>query len=82
VEWLRVDRTTMVAVVDELERQELVVRRRLASDRRGYARELTSAGAALLARGREVIAEAETRALGALTVAERRRLHALLARLV
>jgi DNA-binding MarR family transcriptional regulator len=81
-EWLRVDRTTMVALVDELERQTLVTRRRLPSDRRAYALELTTAGTALLARAREVMAAADTATLAALSAAERRQLHALLARLV
>ncbi len=81
-EWLRVDRTTMVAVVDDLERQGLVVRRRQATDRRAYALELTPAGTALLAQAREVIGAAEARALAALAAPERAQLHALLERLV
>jgi DNA-binding MarR family transcriptional regulator len=81
-EWLRVDRTTMVAVIDDLERHGLVLRRRLPRDRRAYALELTADGEAMLTRGREVISAAETRALAGLSAAERRQLHALLERLV
>ena len=72
----------MVALIDELERQDLVARRRLPSDRRAYALELTPAGATLLARAGEVMAAAEAETLAALSAAERQRLHALLERLV
>src|SRR5689334_2658012 len=81
-EWRRVDRTTMVALVDDLEQQGLVTRRRVPSDRRAYALELTPAGTALLARAREVMAATDTETLAALCAAERRQLHALLERLV
>jgi DNA-binding MarR family transcriptional regulator len=72
----------MVGIVDDLERLGLVMRRRLPSDRRAYALELTPAGGTMLARGREMIAAAEARALAALSASERRQLHDLLERLV
>lgn len=79
-EWLRVDRTTMIALVDDLEQLGLAARRRLSTDRRAYALELTPAGERLLADGRAVIAAAEEQTLAALSAAERRHLHALLQR--
>jgi DNA-binding MarR family transcriptional regulator len=69
-----IDRTTMVAVVDELERLGAVRRRRDERDRRAYALELTPAGRRLLERGREVLAGAEERFLTPLPLEERQRL--------
>jgi DNA-binding MarR family transcriptional regulator len=77
-----IDRTTMVAIVDELERAHAVRRRRDPSDRRAYALELTLEGERLLERGRVAIREAEERFLEPLTTAERRALMAALRKAV
>ena len=66
-----IDRTTMVAVVDELERLGAVRRRRDDRDRRAYALELTPEGERLLERGRTAIEDAEDRFLAPLPAAER-----------
>src|SRR5688572_24359101 len=49
---MRVDRTTMVAIVDELEAAGLIDRRRNPDDRRAYALEATKAGRAWIAEKR------------------------------
>jgi DNA-binding MarR family transcriptional regulator len=77
-----IDRTTMVAVVDELERLGAVRRRRDERDRRAYALELTSQGERLLERGRSAIEDAEDRFLAPLPTAERRALKRSLRALV
>jgi DNA-binding MarR family transcriptional regulator len=69
-----IDRTTMVAVVDELERAGAVRRARDERDRRAYALEVTPQGRRLLERGRTAVLGAEERFLAPLPVAERRRL--------
>ena len=81
-EWLRVDRTTMVALVDDLERLGLANRRRLPTDRRAYALELTAAGEHALARAGVLITAADDRALAALNPDERKQLRELLERLI
>jgi DNA-binding MarR family transcriptional regulator len=77
-----IDRTTMVAVVDELERARAVRRRRDPRDRRAYALELTPEGARLLERGHAAVREAEDRFLAPLSTAERRALMATLRKAV
>jgi DNA-binding MarR family transcriptional regulator len=81
-EALRVDRTTIVALVDELERKGLVERKRDPSDRRAYAVELTPKGRRTLERALTVVGAAEREFLGSLSEADRRRLRELLARVV
>jgi DNA-binding MarR family transcriptional regulator len=73
-----VDRTTMVAVVDELERAGAVERRRDGRDRRAYALHITAAGRAALESARGAVAEAEDRVLAPLAPADRERLKAAL----
>jgi DNA-binding MarR family transcriptional regulator len=77
-----IDRTTMVAVVDELERLGAVRRTRDERDRRAYALEVTPAGRRLLARARAVEAAVEDEFLAPLPAAERRRLKDALRALV
>jgi DNA-binding MarR family transcriptional regulator len=79
---LLVNRTMMVGVVDELEAAGLVERRRNPADRRAYALELTDAGRAALARATPLIEAGEEELLAALTPPERRRLVALLGKVV
>src|SRR5260370_41947072 len=49
-EQLRIDRTTIVELIDQLERQGVVVRRRNAAGRRSYALVLTPQGRAVQTR--------------------------------
>ncbi len=76
------DRTTMVAIVDELERQGLVDRQRNPDDRRAYALRVTDAGSEWLARARAVLSAAEERLLAALNRDEREALREMLQRVV
>jgi len=77
---LRIDKSPMVGLVDDLERLRLAERRRDESDRRVQAIHLTAAGRDALARIIE-IAEAENAAtFGVLEDSEREALHDLLLR--
>jgi MarR family transcriptional regulator, lower aerobic nicotinate degradation pathway regulator len=77
-----IDRTTMVAVVDELERLGAAERHRDPGDRRANALRLTASGRRLLARARTAVAVAEEAFLAPLSEAEQRRLRAALRLLV
>jgi DNA-binding MarR family transcriptional regulator len=79
---LAVDRSTMVAFVDELEEKGCVRRGRNPSDRRAYAIELTNAGADVQREAAELLEACERHYLDPLTAAERRTLLELLGRLV
>src|SRR5919204_6684626 len=68
---LRVDRTTIVALVDELERRGLVARRRNPEDRRAYALEATGEGRRWVRRTSAGLARAELRLLEGLEPAQR-----------
>ncbi|MBB3327910.1 MarR family winged helix-turn-helix transcriptional regulator [Microlunatus antarcticus] len=78
---LGVDRTTMVGLIDALERLGLVERRADASDRRRNVVQLTEAGRRTLAEATRASDEAERRLLGALDQADATRLRELLQRL-
>jgi DNA-binding MarR family transcriptional regulator len=69
-----VDRTTTVAVVDQLERVGAVRRRRDEADRRAYAVEITPEGARLLESARGAVEDAERRFLAPLPEPEHERL--------
>lgn len=73
-----VDRTTMVAVVDGLERAKLVERRRDPRDRRAYSLHATPKGRRVLERAEEAAERAEKEFLAALPAPDRRRLKRLL----
>ena len=77
-----IDRTTMVAVVDELERLGAVERRKDPADRRANALHITPRGRRLLTRARTAVAGAEEAFLAPLPPAEQQRLRAALRRLV
>lgn len=77
-----VDRTTMVAVVDELERRGLVERRRNPDDRRAYSLHATPTGRGGLRQASEAAKRAEDEFLAPIPVGERRRLKRLLQRLI
>ncbi len=76
------DRTTMVSVVDDLERAGLVERHRNPRDRRAYALEVTDEGRDWLERAVAVLSAAEGELLGGLDAEEREVLRGLLHRLV
>lgn len=77
-----VDRTTMVAVVDELERRGLVERRRNPDDRRAYSLHATPPARGVLKQATEAAKRAEDEFLAPIPAAERRRLKRLLQRLI
>jgi DNA-binding MarR family transcriptional regulator len=77
---LLIDRTTMVGVVDDLERLGLVVRAADPDDRRAYRVELTGRGRTRLVRATGAVARAERSLLGGLTADEQGQLRALLRR--
>jgi DNA-binding MarR family transcriptional regulator len=81
-ERLRVNRTLMVGVADELEREGFVERRRDPLDRRSYALHITPAGAVALERHAADAARADAALTERLDDAERARLNALLLALV
>jgi DNA-binding MarR family transcriptional regulator len=72
----------MVAIVDELEARGLIERRPHPGDRRVHALYLTAAGRRLLARGRKIALEHEEDLMKGLSAADRRRLVALLQKVV
>ncbi|HEX6345817.1 MarR family winged helix-turn-helix transcriptional regulator [Umezawaea sp.] len=79
---LRIDRTTMIAVVDEAEAADLISRTRDRGDRRRYALRLTAAGERALVLADRLVAEAHAELLGELDEGERAVLHELLLRTV
>jgi len=78
---VHLDRSTVVSVVDTLERRGLVTRRTVAHDRRSNALELTSAGVALLRRLKRRVAAHEKRLVRDLSAGERATLTGLLQRI-
>jgi MarR family transcriptional regulator, lower aerobic nicotinate degradation pathway regulator len=75
---LQIDRTNLVGLLNELETQHLIERRRSSADRRRHIVELTDAGARLLARAEFALAAAEDEVLGALDREQREQLYSLL----
>ena len=71
VERIRVDRTTMVAVVDDLEAAGFVDRHRNPADRRAYALEATEAGRRWVQEKRGALMAAQDDLLSVLTERER-----------
>ena len=76
-----IDRTTMVAIVDDLEARGLLTRSPAPGDRRAHHLQTTEAGTRLAACARDLVRRIEAEALADLTAAERGQLHALLTRL-
>jgi DNA-binding MarR family transcriptional regulator len=76
------DRTTIVAIVDWLESQGFVERRRNPTDRRAYALEITEAGSRWLSQANSALRTTEREFLAPLSAAERKQLIALLQRLM
>ena len=81
-EYIGKDRTTIVAIVDELEHAGLVERRRNPADRRAYALEVTTKGHDWLARAKPALLAAEDGLLEPLDEAEREVLMELLQRVL
>lgn len=78
---LRIDRTTMVALIDDLEDKGYVIRQRHPRDRRAFLVHPTEAGHAAKTAAIQVLDEQQRRYLAPLTHAERQQLGALLKRL-
>lgn len=79
-EQLKKDRTSVVAIVDDLEREGLVERHRNPVDRRAYALQMTEKGHHWLARARPLLTSAEDTMLSELDLTERAVLLGLLQR--
>lgn len=82
VEQSNIDRSTMVAIVDELERAGYVSRTRNPADRRAYALAVTDAGRDWAAEVSAALREMESEQLAGLSAAERERLLTLLQQLL
>jgi MarR family transcriptional regulator, lower aerobic nicotinate degradation pathway regulator len=78
---LRIDRTTMVALIDDLEGKGLVVRQRHPHDRRAFLVWPTESGRAAKVEAIAILDEQQHDFLAPLTAAEQRQLGALLKRL-
>jgi len=81
-EKLGIDRTTMVEIVDELERQGIVRRERSARDRRSYAVTLTPDGKVKQKRAAAAFDAAAEDFFSPLSSAEREKLLGMLSRLI
>jgi DNA-binding MarR family transcriptional regulator len=73
-----IDPSTMVSLIDELERKGLAKRRPHPSDRRAREVSITPKGRRLLGRGKKMALEVENELLRGLTAAQRRQLLKLL----
>jgi DNA-binding MarR family transcriptional regulator len=81
-ERLRIDRTTMVSLIDDLERAGYVKRGRNPDDRRAYVITLTAGGRKAQARAEEAVDAHALQFFGRLSEAERQQLRRLLERLI
>ena len=81
-ELLGIDRTTMVELVDELEKQGIVKRERSAHDRRSYAVTLTPSGRATQKRAARAFDAAADDFFSPLSETERGKLASMLKRLI
>ena len=78
---LGIDRTTMVALLDDLEDKHYVIRQRHPRDRRAFLVHPTGSGRTAKAAAVKILDEQQRRFLAPLTPAERRQLAGLLRRL-
>lgn len=78
---LRIDRTTMVSLLDDLEDKGYVARQRHPRDRRAFLVHPTGSGRAAKIAAVRILDEQQRRFLAPLNAAERRQLAALLTRL-
>jgi DNA-binding MarR family transcriptional regulator len=81
-EQLGIDRTTMVEIVDELERQGIVRRERSTHDRRSYAVTLTASGKTKQKRASDAFDAAAEDFFAPLSAPEREKLAGMLKRLI
>ncbi|MCM2391938.1 MarR family winged helix-turn-helix transcriptional regulator [Streptomyces albipurpureus] len=81
IDMLEVDPSVLVAVLNDLEREELALRRRDPADRRRHIVEITPSGVAALRRSDEVLAEVEGELFTDLSDRERATLRGLLTRI-
>lgn len=79
---LQTDRTTMVAIIDDLEAWQLVERRRNLHDRRAHDVSLTELGRARLIEAQNAVSAADSAFFATLTESERAKLRAMLLRLI
>jgi DNA-binding MarR family transcriptional regulator len=82
IDRLQMDKSSMVYVMDELERQGLAERRKDERDRRSYAVHITPTGRDRLAAAANAADNVMTELLTPLSPAERQQLHELLARFI
>ena len=75
---LQIDRTNLVGLLNELEADKLIERRRSSEDRRRHIVEITPAGANLLAKVEVALAAVEDEVLGGLDPEQRETLYSLL----
>ena len=78
---LRIDRTTMVSLIDDLERKGYVARQRHPRDRRAFLVQPTQSGRAAKAQAIAILDDQQRRFLAPLTPAQQQQLGALLKRL-
>jgi MarR family transcriptional regulator, lower aerobic nicotinate degradation pathway regulator len=78
---LRIDRSTMVSLLDDLERKGYVIRRRHPRDRRAFLIQPTESGHAAKVEAVAILDEQQSRFLAPLTPAQRHQLGRLLKRL-
>ncbi|MFI9505021.1 MarR family winged helix-turn-helix transcriptional regulator [Nocardia sp. NPDC052566] len=81
-EELRIDRSVMVGICDELERANYLRRERNPSDRRSYTVTVTDSGRALVAEAETLVPAHLDRVFATLTPAERAQLSRLLTKLL
>ena len=81
-EQLNIDRTTVVELIDDLEGQGIVVRRRNPADRRSYALHLTPKGRAAQKRAAAAFDAVADEYFSTLPAAERKALADMLRRLI
>ena len=81
-EQLGIDRTTVVELIDDLEKQGVVERRRNPADRRSYALHLTTKGRTVQKRAAKAFDAAVDEYLGPLSAADRKALVDMLTRVI
>jgi MarR family transcriptional regulator, lower aerobic nicotinate degradation pathway regulator len=81
IEILEIDKSSMVYLIDELEKQGLAQRRPAPGDRRAYAVHLTDTGRERVATGGEIVRRVQSQFLAPLKARERTQLNQLLRRL-
>lgn len=82
VDRLQMDKSSMVYVIDELERQGLVDRRKDTQDRRRYSVHITAEGRTRLAEATAAAARTMAALMAPLSPDDQRQLHALLSRFI